>query len=658
MPINWERLAYWIYVSLALIVPFIFLEGYYNYVDLPRALLIQIAAVAILLVWLVGAILRNELRVIRTPFDLPLLGFVSWAGLSLLWAHNFYEGLEVWSQWGACLIVFFLTVNLVHYERDTRRLLVALLLAGTLVAVLGICQYLLSVDWVPQRVPPAATFANRNMAAQFMVVTIPLAAGFFLLSQARIQVLLTVVALGTLGLFLFYASTRSAWLAVVVEFLLLTIFLARDYFKWKLAPPMGTNKKKLLVVCAAVGFVLINLTPSGFQWQVGTAVDRIREVLPGLESQLPQESNSGVDLNVKDTSQALAVPFSPPSGDSLIVRLRLWRNTVRMGTEHLGKGVGVGNFSVIYPRYKRSAVVDPVFSGAGEWHRAHNDYVQIFAELGLVGLFFLGWLFFALIKTSFALLGEETNGKLRYLLMGVMVALGGLAVSAFFSFPFQISTPTFVFVIYLGVLGGQYSRQTKQHENSIPYCKKPITLPSWISTGGAVVTFIFLLILLPFESNRLTADGFYRRVVELASQNDWAAVTRQAKEGYSYYPYRKDFLFQQGRAYLATGDVDGAIATTEEFLEAYPYHVNAHHNLAVAYVRKGDMDRAFEHFDRVFEIVPQYSVTNYVVAQIYEVQNELDKALLHYRLAVQDDGENPQYREKLSQLERLIESRK
>ena len=294
----------------------------------------------------------------------------------------------------------------------------------------------------------------------------------------------------------------------------------------------------------------------------------------------------------------------------------------------------------------------------GEWHRAHNDYVQIFAELGLVGLFFLGWLFFALIKTSFALLGEETNGKLRYLLMGVMVALGGLAVSAFSSFPSQISTPTFVFVIYLGVLGGQYSRQTKQHENSIPYCKKPITLPSWISTGGAVVTFIFLLILLPFESNRLTADGFYRRVVELASQNDWAAVTRQAKEGYSYYPYRKDFLFQQGRAYLATGDVDGAIATTEEFLEAYPYHVNAHHNLAVAYVRKGDMDRAFEHFDRVFEIVPQYSVTNYVVAQIYEVQNELDKALLHYRLAVQDDGENPQYREKLSQLERLIESRK
>ena len=133
-------------------------------------------------------------------------------------------------------------------------------------------------------------------------------------------------------------------------------------------------------------------------------------------------------------------------------------------------------------------------------------------------------------------------------------------------------------------------------------------------------------------------------------------MTLQAEEGYSYSPYRKDFLFQEGRAYLATGNVDGAIEMIEEFLEAYPYHVNAHHNLAVAYVRKGDMDRAFQHFDQVFEIVPQYSVTNYVVAQIYEMQNELDKALEHYRLAVEDDGDNPQYRERLARLEQLIES--
>ena len=274
---NFElSLATWLYVILALVVPFVLVPSLYNYFDLPRGIFMQVAAVFILFVWLMGAISQNELRVIRTPFDLPLLGLVSWAGLSLLWAHNFYEGLEICIQWSACLILFFLTVNLFQGERDIRRLQGALLLAGTLVALLGISQYLLEVNWVIQLYPPAATFGNKNMAAQFMVVTIPLVAVFFLLSQRRSHVLLTVIALGVMCLFLFYGSTRSAWLAVTVEFLFFMMLLGRDHFKWKLAPPMGAEKKKALVVCAVVVFILINLTPSGFQWQVGTAYNRVR----------------------------------------------------------------------------------------------------------------------------------------------------------------------------------------------------------------------------------------------------------------------------------------------------------------------------------------------------------------------------------------------
>ena len=634
---------------LALVVPFVFLEGFYNYVDLPRAVLIQGAVVVILLVWLLGATAQNDLKILRTPFDLPLLGFVSWAGLSLLWAHNFYEGFEIWMQWGACLILFFLTVNLFKSERDIRRLLAVLLLAGSFVALLGICQHLLEVSWVPQMRPPAATFANRNMAAQFMVVTIPLAVGFFLLSRRRLHVLLTAAALGFLGLFLFYTSTRTAWLAVTVEFLLFAIVLGRDHFKRRLTPPMGATKIRTVAICAVVVFILMNLTPSGFQWQVGAAYHRIREVLPGAQ---PPDEVAPVSMG--DPSQPQPVQAATPAGDSLSVRLRLWQNTLYMGQEHLLKGVGVGNFPVFYPRYKRSAVVDPVFNERGEWRKAHNDYAQTFAELGIVGFSLLGWLLFVLIKTSIALLNRETKGELRYLIMGVIVALAGLSINAFFSFPFQLATPTFVFALFLGVLGG-CSSQPVRPENPVRQGRTSITLPPWAVSVSVAGIFIFLLILVPFQYNRLMADGFYRRVDALASQQDWVAAILEAREGYERNPDRKEFLFQMGRAYLQTGDVDRAIATTEEFLEAYPYYVNAHHNMGVAYVSKGDMDRALQYFDRVFEIIAEYGVARYMVAQIYELQNELDKALEHYRLAVEDDT-NPKYRERLDRLERLIEN--
>ena len=451
--LEWGRLAYWFQLILVVVTPFVLVRGLYDLVDLPRGVLVQIAALLILLVWFLGALSRDKLEIVRTPFDLPLLGFLLWAGLSLLWVNNLYEGLEIWSQWGASLVVFFLTVNLVRSERDTRRLLCSLVLAGVLVALLGICQYLLEVDWVFQLRPPAATFANRNMAAQFMVMTIPLAGAVFLLSRKRVHVFLSAAAFGVLCLFLFYTSTRSAWLAVSFELLLFVLFLARDHLKWSLVPPMGIGKLKALALCGVAGFILINLTPSGFQWQVGKAYNRVLKALPRWASPPLQAIDPAKEPSVEGSSESPPLQGTGAQGGTLSVRFRVWRNTLRMAQEHLVAGVGVGNFGVFYPRYARSAVVDQVFDEDGQWQRAHNDYAQVFAELGIVSLLFLGWLLFALMRTSAVLMGQ-LKGELRYLVMGVLVALAGLSVSAFFSFPFQMVTPTFIFAVYLGVLGG------------------------------------------------------------------------------------------------------------------------------------------------------------------------------------------------------------
>jgi len=421
------------------------------------------------------------------------------------------------------------------------------------------------------------------------------------------------------------------------------LLLGRNHYKWKLAPQMGTGKKKALVVCAVVVFLLFNLTPSGFQWQVGTAFQRIREVLP-QESQRHSSPENAAQAGAQ-TAQLAASPR-----DSLSVRIRLWRNTLQMGREHLLSGVGVGNFPVFYPRYVRSAVVDTVFNESGQWGRAHNDYVQTFAELGVVGLFFLVWLLVALMKITLALLGQETKDEQRYLMMGVLLALSGLSVIAFFSFPFQMSTPTFIFALYLGVLGGHYSRQQLQDENSVFKGEVFLSLSPWAFKVGAALTFVLLLVLLPFQFNRLKADGYYKRVDRAARTDVWAEVISQAKEGYQCYPYRKDFLYALGQAYYGTGNTEAAIESMKEFLAAYPYDVNAHHNLGVAYVRKGDLDQALQQFNRVFEMIPQYGVTHYAMAELYAKRNELDMALEHYRLAVQDGPNNALFQGKLGSM--------
>ena len=92
---------------------------------------------------------------------------------------------------------------------------------------------------------------------------------------------------------------------------------------------MGANKKKAVAVCALMVFIFINLTPSGFKWQVGNAYHRIREVLPG-HSPAASSSDELAEVDVEDSALAQPAQITDSRGDSLSVRIRLWRNTLQM----------------------------------------------------------------------------------------------------------------------------------------------------------------------------------------------------------------------------------------------------------------------------------------------------------------------------------------
>ncbi|HSB60473.1 MAG TPA: hypothetical protein VLI67_02060, partial [Vicinamibacteria bacterium] len=90
------------------------------------------------------------------------------------------------------------------------------------VAGLGLGQHL-RLDFVPQVAPPAATFANRNMAAQFMVLAFPVAVVRFLRAPGARGSAMAALAGASMAGYVFQTLTRSAWLAVAVEALLLAV---------------------------------------------------------------------------------------------------------------------------------------------------------------------------------------------------------------------------------------------------------------------------------------------------------------------------------------------------------------------------------------------------------------------------------------------------
>ena len=85
------------------------------------------------------------------------------------------SSLRLWIHWLAAATAYVLLFHLSDRGEDLRPVAAAALAAGAAVAVLGLGQRLWGWTFVPQAFPPAATFANKNVAAQFAVGVLPFA---------------------------------------------------------------------------------------------------------------------------------------------------------------------------------------------------------------------------------------------------------------------------------------------------------------------------------------------------------------------------------------------------------------------------------------------------------------------------------------------------
>ena len=122
---------------------------------------------------------------------------------------------------------------------------------------------------------------------------------------------------------------------------------------------------------------------------------------------------------------------------------------------------GLGNHKVFYPLYHRKAIEDDSFGEATQLRRVHNDFLQAFAETGMIGVLLLGWLGFVCIRMAWHLTSTRYSRDVRFWTIGITTGIVGLLVNACFSFPFQRAIPPFVLMILIGILGSFYAENKR-----------------------------------------------------------------------------------------------------------------------------------------------------------------------------------------------------
>lgn len=357
----------------------------------------------------VWSFVRNQVFGFPAAF---LLLFLSLAGLSLVWAENVFWGLRKIIFFLSIFPLYFLVVNLVNSWLKIRRVVWALVFSGGLTALIGLSQFLaqfiFGLDrvyafWAVNILPifsgfnlgtmilayPSwlvnldgetkmrafSVFSDPHIFSFYLGMILPLAiigVGSNKLKNNAFQSFWYFVFSSLIFAGLLLSFTRGAYLAVMLTFIVLAGLI------WR----YSTNKKTTLLLLLAVSVFIVPATP--FSSRFYSSFD------------LSEGSNLG--------------------------RLEMWQEAGRLGLGHFWQGVGLGNYSLLVEpelEYRNPAT-------------AHNLYLDLFSEMGIVTLaLWLGLIAFVFFKL-FQRLRKEDNQEKRHLLIGLIGSLVYFSVHSFF----------------------------------------------------------------------------------------------------------------------------------------------------------------------------------------------------------------------------------
>jgi Flp pilus assembly protein TadD/O-antigen ligase len=581
---GFERASRWLLVALCGLSPLVVLPGSYDPANLPQATFVEIGAVGLLLAWAAGGAREGTFRVPRSPLLAPLLALLGWAGLSLIWADNRYEGAVTLMHWSACGAIFVLGSGLLRRDAALAAVSAALFGAGTLAALLGVLQHLFQVDWVPQAFPPAATFANKNMAAQFVVMALP-----FGLATARGVIPTALTGAGALLMlsYLGFAHSRAAWVALVVAGLAVVAAGSR-----------GRRRARTALILSAV---LAAGLAAG--WAAGLADDVATAMREAPDA---------------DASASVV---------SLRVRIAVARNTLAMVRDAPWLGVGLGNHPLHYPEYARSAAVDPMAERRLDLDHAHNDYLQLAAELGLAGMGLALWLAWRLLGSVL----ESRQGWESLRTRAAIAAAGSLAAGfalAAFSFPAHRAIPPL-----LAAVGAAVLSSTRRRAGSAPGDDVALHWPGPLRLAAPLASGVALVAVSAIGGRWIASDRHCNRMRAAEEREDWAGAASEAAEARRLNPWRHEPALTLGTAALIGGHLERAIDELEAALEMRPRDAAVLANLGQACERADRTREALGHYRRLVALRPAEAGIHHRMGRILAGAGDGEAALESFRLA-------------------------
>lgn len=372
----------------------------------------QSAFLAFMICWFIWSSLRGSSGIKRlwTPISTSLIIFLLITGLSAFCALSLSHWLTEWLKWVQIFVILILLVNMAAEGQKWEWLIFALVTSGVANAIIGIYEFLggsgaLHLLINNRFFRAFGTFGQPNPFGGFMGLLIPLSLACFLGYALRLKSSPSRNKAAHIGLSMFYlfssfiltagilmSWSRGAWLGLVGA-LLVTVFM------------LPRNRRYGMIVFIIIAASLVAA------WGLGLIPASILDRL-GTSSQefFALEDVRGVDIT--------------PVNFAVVERLAHWQAAINMTVANPLLGVGFGNYEVAYAQYR-------LLNWSESLGHAHNYYLNILAEIGLLGLLGYGKVLINIITMSWKA-SRHPDNMARLVAIGILSSIIYLFIHSIF----------------------------------------------------------------------------------------------------------------------------------------------------------------------------------------------------------------------------------
>jgi len=292
------------------------------------------------------------------------------------------------------ILIYFMLVETITSRKRLKVILTVIIASASLMVIDAAVQYYGGRDFLRGHAWArlSASFSSANGFAGWLIIITPLISGLLWTDKfiSRWMKVLLSVLFVLLITCLLMTYTRGAWLGFIIGILLIGWYIFKNF----------NLRIKLLCLFLSVGLLAIFFISPQFTRKL-------------LETTGDASFRTGITLKARFESMVKT------SGGSTSVRLNLWAEGLNIVKDYPLTGCGLNAYSQVGKRYKKSQ------EGGGY---PHNSYIQMAAEIGLLGLFAFLWVLYNFFRMGVMYFKKTKN----YLVLGLLSGILAFLIHAFF----------------------------------------------------------------------------------------------------------------------------------------------------------------------------------------------------------------------------------